>query len=219
MADNRRRRSSGAYPPRRRQPTRRSPFPRREEYEFKPDPKGTAWLKRLYMTRLQRLQILKWTLHSLLCILLLVVQDVIMSQIRVSGATTDLAVCAILLIAIYEGSEYGGLFALLASVFYWFSGSAPGPYVIALICFLTIGISLFRQMFWHRSFGSTVLCTSIALIVYEMAVFAIGIFLGLTIWPRASVYLLTGVMSCIIMAALYPLVKTISKIGGETWKE
>lgn len=219
MADNRRRRSSGSYPSSRRRPARRNPPHRREQYEFKPDPKGTAWLKQLYMTRLQRLEILKWTLHSLLCVLLLVIQDVIMSQIRISGATTDLAVCAILLIAIYEGSEQGGLFALLASIFYWFSGSAPGPYVIALICFLSIGIALFRQMFWHRSFGSTVLCTAIALIVYEMALFAIGIFLGLTIWARAGVYLLTGVMSCFVVAALYPLVKVISKIGGETWKE
>ena len=59
-------------------------------YEFKPDPKGTNYLKRLYMTRLQRLTILKWATFSMTGILFLVIQDVIMSQVRFSGATTDL---------------------------------------------------------------------------------------------------------------------------------
>ncbi|MBP3674091.1 MAG: DUF2839 family protein, partial [Oscillospiraceae bacterium] len=95
---------------------------RRRKYEFKPDPKGTNLLKVLHLTKQQRLQYLKWTLYAVLCILLLIVQDVIMSRVRISGATTDLAVCGILLISIIAGSEDGGLFALIASTIYWFSG-------------------------------------------------------------------------------------------------
>lgn len=189
------------------------------KYEFKPDPKGTNLLKKLYMTRLQRLQLLKWGLYTFVCIFALVVQDVILSRFRISGATTDLAVCIILLIGIYEGIETGGLFALIASTFYWFSGSAPGTYVIALLTFLTIGVTLFRHSFWRRGFGSTTLCTGIAIIIYEMAIFAVGIFSGLTIWDRAGVFLLTGLLTCLVMVPLYPLVKTIAKIGGNTWKE
>lgn len=193
---------------------------RREfKYEFKPDPKGTNLLKKLHMTHLQRLQLLKWGLYTLLCIFLLVIQDVIMSQFRFSGATTDLAVCIILLIGIYEGIETGGLFALIASTVYWFSGSAPGPYVIALLSFLTIGATLFRHTFWRRGFGSTTLCTGIAIMVYEMAIFVIGILSGLTIWARAGVFLLTGVMTVLVALPLYPLVNAIAKIGGDTWKE
>lgn len=200
---------------------RRTPQKRRHEfkYEFKPDPKGTNFLKKLYMTRLQRLQVLKWGTYALTCIFLLVIQDVIMSRFRFSGATTDLAVCIILLIGIFEGLEIGSLFVLIASTIYWFSGSAPGTYVIALMTILTVGINLFRQTFWRRSFGSTTLCTGIAIMVYEIAIFLIGIFSELTIWPRAIVFVLTGVMTCIVMLPLYPLVAAIAKIGGDTWKE
>jgi len=188
-------------------------------YEFKPDPKGTNPLKLLHMTKQQRLDILKWTLFALLCVFLLIVQDVVMSRIRISGATTDLVVCCILLISIVAGSEDGGLFAIIASTIYWFSGSAPGPYVIALITLFTLGATLFRQSFWHRGFGSIMLCASLAMMLYEVGVFAIGIFVGRTLWSRFGVFMLTGALSVAVMLALYPLVRAIGKIGGETWKE
>lgn len=192
---------------------------RRRTYEFKPDPSGTNFWKKLYMTRLQRLRLLKWVLYSALCVLLLVVQDVIMSRLRIGGATTDLAVCIILLIAIHEGAETGSLFALLASTVYWFSGSAPGAYAIAFITILTIGATLFRQNFWRKSFGSTALCTALAIMIYEMAVFAAGIFMGRTIWERAGIFALTGLYTSPVMLLLHPLVSAIGKIGGEPWKE
>lgn len=192
---------------------------RRRKYEFKPDPKGTNLLKVLHLTKQQRLQYLKWTLYAVLCILLLIVQDVIMSRVRISGATTDLAVCGILLISIIAGSEDGGLFALIASTIYWFSGSAPGPYVIAVITFLTIAATLFRQAYWHRGFGSTMLCAGIAMMLYEIIMFLIGIFIGRTMWTRFGVFVLTGALTVAVMFALYPLAKVIGKIGGETWKE
>ena len=192
---------------------------KRRKYEFKPDPKGTSLLKVLHMTRHQQLQLLKWSCYALLCLTLLIVQDVILSRFRFSGATTDLAVCGILLIGILAGAEQGGFFAMMASLIYWFSGSAPGPYVIALITLFVIGASLFRQIFWHRSFASIMLCASLAMMVYEMSLFGIGIFIGRTLWSRIGVFMLTGLMSVLVMLALYPLVKAIGKIGGETWKE
>ena len=192
---------------------------RRVRYEFKPDPKGVNLLKVLRWTRLQQLQFLQWALYSLLCLLLLIVQDVIMSTFRLSGATTDLAVCAILLIGIHEGAERGGLFAMIASMIYYFSGSAPGPYVIAAVVFLTIAATLFRQSYWQQGFSSTMLCACLAMVLYEIILFAIGIFLGLTIWSRFPVFVLTGILSCIVMLPLYPLVNRIGKIGGNTWKE
>jgi len=192
---------------------------RRTNYEFKPDVQGKNWLQLLHLTRLQRLQLLRWTLYSLVCLALLVVQDVVMSRIHIFGATTDLAVAAILLVAIMEDSDNGGLFALFASMFYVFSGSAPGPYVIAVIAFLAIGLAIFRQMFWRRGFTSNVLCAAIAVMVYELAVYGIGVFLGLTYFGRIGVFALTGILSCIALLPLYPLVRVIGKIGGETWKE
>ena len=188
-------------------------------YEFKPDRQGTSFFKRLYMTRLQRRQILKWISFAALCVLLLTVQDVMMSQIRISGATTDLAVCAIFLIGLYEGTENGSLFALIASIVYLFSGSSPGAQCIALISCTTVVLNLLRQIYWRRSSGSILLCTCTAITIYEMLNFLFGIFVGSTIWDRFGVFVLVAVFTCITALPLYPLVKLISKIGGDTWKE
>ena len=188
-------------------------------YEFKPDPKGTNYLKRLYMTRLQRLTILKWVTFSMTGVLFLVIQDVIMSQVRFSGATTDLPVAFILLVGLYEGLEKGSVFTLAASLFYWFSGSAPTPICVGVLCVLVVMIGLFRQLYWHRSFGSIAMCVSIAIMLYEMTMFVIGLMSGLTILPRASVFAFTGGITCITMLPMYPLVRAISKIGGVSWKE
>ena len=192
---------------------------KRKVYEFKPDRQGTSFFKRLYMTRLQRRQILKWFSLAALCVLLLTVQDVMMSQIRISGATTDLAVCAIFLIGLYEGTENGSLFALIASIVYLFSGSSPGAQCIALISCTTVGLNLLRQIYWRRSSGSILLCTCTAITIYEMLNFLFGIFVGSTIWDRFGVFVLVAVLTCITALPLYPLVKLISKIGGDTWKE
>lgn len=192
---------------------------KKPKYEFKPDKKQSTFLKRLYMTRLQRLQILKWVLLSAACILMLVIQDVIMSRIHMSGATTDLALGMILLISLYEGTEQGSLFALIASIVYLFSGSSPGPVCIGLITSLTVGINLLRQILWRRSFGSTMLCACVAVMLYEMGVFVWGLISGLTILARAGVFCLTGLFTCVTLFAMYPLVRSISKIGGDTWKE
>ena len=217
--DSRSSRASRNTPPRRRKTASVFSRPRRSAYEFKPDSAGTSWLKRLYLTKLQRLNMLKWGLYALVCVLMLVIQDVIMSKFSFFGSTTDLVPAAILLITVLVGSEYGSIFVLVASTFYWFSGSAPGAYCVALLCFFGIFATLFRQFHWQRNLGSIVVCAGVALILYELGVFLAGILLGLTLWIRFFRFLITALMTCLILLPLYPLVYKIGQIGGEPWKE
>lgn len=191
----------------------------RPNYEFKPDSDRVPLLKKLYLTKLQRRHILRWTLHALLCLLLLILQDVVMSRIHIRGATTDLVSAAIILIAVYADVYEGSLFAIIASSLYVFSGSAPGPYCVAYLTLLSIAAAVFRQTWWRRGFRSNILCAGLALLLYELAVYGTGIFLGLTYWSRISVFLMTALLSFAVMVALYPLVRKIHLIGGETWKE
>lgn len=187
--------------------------------EFREDPTGTRFLKLLHMTRQQRSNLLRWGLYIIVCILALVVQDVIMSRIHILGATTDLAVCTILLITVLEGSEVGSVFALLASIVYFFSGTAPGAYSVGLITVLGMLASLLRQQYLHRSSGSIIACTAIAVMLYELGLFSAGIFLGLTLWRRIFVFFLTGIYSSLVLIPLYQLVYRIGLIGGNQWKE
>ena len=180
---------------------------KRPIYEFK------------HLTQLQRRHLLRWTLHALVCLLLLIVQDVIMSRVSIRGATTDLVPMAILLITVVADVYEGSLFAIVASTFYVFSGSAPGPWAIAYITVLGIAAAIFRQTWWRRGFRSHLLCAGLALLGYELAVYGTGIFLGLTYWSRVGVFLMTALLSFAVMAALYPLIRRIHLIGGEVWKE
>ena len=192
---------------------------RRTHYEFKPDKDRIPLAKKLHLTKLQKKQLLQWTLNGLLCLLLLVIQDVIMSQVSIGGATTDLVPAALLLIGVISDVYDGSLFLLLGSMLYVFSGSAPGPYAIGFLTVIGVAATLFRQSFWRRGFRSNILCAGLALLVYELALFGTGIFLGLTHWGRFGVFMTTWALSFGVMLALYPLARAIQKIGGEIWRE
>lgn len=229
MAQRKQTRSSQSprrQPPRqsRRRPQKKASFSlasllKRKEAEFKPDVQSRGLLKKLHMTNAQRNTYLKWGGYALVILLLLVIQDVIMSRIHIFGGTTDLAVCAILLITVIEGTDTGSLFVLIASCLYYFSGSSPGPLSIALLSILGIGACIFRQRNLHRSRGAIVLCAGLALMLYEMGTYISGVAEGLTRWDRISNFAVTGLLSWILMIPLYKLINKIGLIGGNTWKE
>ena len=187
--------------------------------EFRPDKSGNSLLNRLQLTQQQRKKLLKWVCYALVLTLLSVLQDVILTRFRVNGATTDMVPCGIFLICLAEGTESGSIFALIASMLYLFSGTAPGPYAMVFITFLAVVSTAFRQGYLQKGFGAAMLCMTVAMLVYEMLTFATGLFLGVTYADRFVVFLLTSVFSLLTVPALYLLCKLIGKIGGEIWKE
>ena len=191
----------------------------RDSLDFKPDVQKATWVKTARLTRLQKLRLTRWALYVLTVVFAVVLQDVIMSQLSLFGATTDLPACAILLITVIEGTEIGSLFVLIASTLYYFSGNAPTAYCIGLMTFFGIGATLFRQMYWHRNRGSIVLCAGLALMLYELGNFVVGISTGLTRWDRMGMFITTGLLSIAVMIPLYSLINRIGQIGGNTWKE
>ena len=191
----------------------------RPKPEFRPDTEEFNVAKFLYLTQVQRDRLLKWGLYIALILTFSAVQDIIMSQVRLFGGTTDLVVCILLLITVIEGIEVGSVFILAASCFYYFSGSSPGPWAVGILTFLGIGACIFRQLYWHRNQGSIVLCAGTALMLYEIITFGVGIFLQLTRWDRLESFLVTGGLSILVMIPLYTLINAIGQIGGNTWKE
>ena len=192
---------------------------KRNKSEFRPDPVQISLPKLFFMTQVQRARLIKWGLYILTMVLLLTIQDVIMSRFRLLGATTDLPACVILLITVIEGAETGSLFVLIASVLYYFSGTAPGPYCIALLSFIGVAATLLRQVWLHRNKMSIVLSAGLALMLYEIGLYIVGLFMGLTRWDRIFAFLLTGSYSWAAMVPLYNLINKIGLIGGNTWKE
>jgi hypothetical protein len=189
------------------------------KYEFKPDKPISGIFSKLYLTQKQRKSVLKWSLYSLVLLLLSVLQDVLLCRFRLFGATTELVPCGIFLICVIEGLEHGSIFSLCASCLYLFSGSAAGNYSIVFITALSVGITFFRQSFLQKGFSAAMLCTAAAMILYELAVFFIGLFLSLTTFGRIGTHCLTALLTLIVAPALHPVLQTISSIGGDVWKE
>jgi len=190
-----------------------------KKYDFKPDKPRSGWLSKLYITKLQRRAIMKWCLYGAVLLVLSLLQDVILCHFRLFGATTELVPCAIILITILEGTQSGCSFALIAACLYWFSGTAPGPYAMVLITLLSILASMFRQGYLQTGLSAALLCTGVAMVLYELGVFAFGMFLGLTHWGRLGGFCLTALLSLLAAPLLYPLLLSTQSIGGKTWKE
>ena len=150
------------------------------KYEFKPDKPQNGFFSKLFLTQKQRRSVLKWALYSLVLLVLSVLQDVLLCRFRLFGATTELVICGIFLICVMEGMEKGSVFCLCAGCVYLFSGTAAGYYSIVLIPALGVAVTWFRQSFLRKGFSAAMLCTAVATTVYEILVFAIGLFLGMT---------------------------------------
>ena len=190
-----------------------------KKYEFRPDKTGQSFLDKFHLTQYQRKSLLKWLLYALVLLALSVFQDVILSNVRFMGATTDLVPCGIVLICLMEGAESGCVFVLVASLLYLFSGSAPGFYTVPILTALASGVTIFQQSYLHKTFSTLLLCTTVAMFIYELSVFTIGLVVGLTLPDRLTAFCLTAGMSLLAVPVLYPFVRAIGKIGGETWKD
>ena len=190
-----------------------------KRYEFKPDKERSGIANKLVLTRQQQKKLLKWSLYALILLLLSVVQDVLFSRVRLFGVTTELVPCGIFLICLAEGLETGSVFALIASSLYLFSGSAAGEYSIVLITVIAVLVCYLRQSYLQKGFAASMLSIVVAMLGYELTTFFVALFLGQTTFFRLSAFCLTGVFSIVFAPLLYPVLKAISAIGGEAWKE
>ena len=187
--------------------------------EFRPDAQRQDLLGKLLMTRKQRQSALRWALYALVCLMALLVQDVIMSRVTVFGTTTELVPCFILTVCILQGAESGCVFVLISALIYCFSGSAPGIWCIPVLTVLATVAAIFRQAYLRKGLSTLLLCLTAAMVLYELGNFSIGLFLNYTRADRLGAFFLTALLSVIAVPACYPVLMSIGKIGGETWKE
>ena len=191
----------------------------RKKADFRPDSQTRDWVQKLYLTPQQQRRYLKWILLSLLCLVLLVLQDVLFSRMSLYGATVDMVPAVLLLICVIHGAEGGAAFLLAGALVYWLAGSAPGVYVILLIPLFGTVAAAFRQAYLRKGFRTTMMCTGSALILYEALSFLAALLLGVARFDRAYVVLISTVLSLLTLPVVFVLVWGICKIGGDSWKE
>ena len=191
----------------------------KRKYEFRPDPTGFDWVSKLLLTSKQRKSVLKWLLYSLVCVAGLVFQDSMLARVRLLGGGFELAPALIVLICVLEGCENGAVFALTGSMLYVFSGSGQDRYCILLLTLAAVLAAAFRQSYLRRGVGSALICVGGAMVLYELSLFAAGLFQGLTYGGRWGVFVMTGLVSTLAAGILYKPLKYIGTIGGNLWKE
>ena len=191
----------------------------RKKYEFRPDPTGFDWVSKLLLTQNQRKSLLKWMLYSLVCVAGLVLQDSMLARLRFLGGGFELAPALIILICVLEGCENGSVFALLASMVYVFSGSGQDRYCILLLTLAAVLAAAFRQGYLRRGVISELTCVAGAMVLYELGLFAAGLFLELTYGGRWGVFVMTALVSTLTAGLAYRPLKHIGTIGGNLWKE
>ena len=192
---------------------------RRKRTEFRPDTVRRDILGKLLLTRKQRLTVARWLLYSLVCLVALLLQDVVMSRFRIFGATLDLVPCCILAVCILQGGEAGCVFALVSSLIYYLSGSSPGVMVIPTLCILAVFGAIFRQAYLRPGFATLMLCLAVTMLLYELVQFALALSLELTRPDRPGAQCLGALLTLAVVPLTYPILMSIGKIGGETWKE
>ena len=192
---------------------------RRKNADFRPDSQRQDWTQRLYLSPQQQRRYLKWALLSLLSVVALVLQDVLFARMSLFGATVDMVPTVLFMICVIHGAESGAVFMLVGALIYWFSGSAPGVYVILLIPVLGTVAAAFRQAYLRKGFRTTLMCTAAALVAYETVSFLASLLLGVTRFGRAYVMVISTVLSLLTLPAVFLLVWGICKIGGDAWKE
>ena len=190
-----------------------------KKQDFKPDKPQITLADRLYLTKKQRKNLLKWSLYALVLLTLSLLQDVLLCRIRIFGATTELVPVGIFLICLLEGLETGSVFALISACLYQFSGTPGGTYSIVFITGFCVLVTLLRQAYFQGGFSSAMLLTALAMVLYEGAVFAIGLFLGMTSLGRLPGFAMTAGLSLVVAPVLYPIALSIGRIGGDVWKE
>ena len=189
------------------------------KYEFKPDRNESGALSKLYVTKKQRLSLLRWFLIGLCLLALSLVQDVVLSQLRPFGTTTDLVSGGVLLCVMLLGVDAGAVFALCSAVTFYFAGFAPGVYTIALLTGLATFFNILRHSYLRKDMLSVLACAGTALMLYEVAVFVIALFLEQTTFARFGIFCLGGLLTVAVMPVMYPVFLAVTKIGGEAWKE
>lgn len=191
----------------------------RQKSEFRPDRVKNSLLNRFFLTKKQRKNLLKWFLYWMLILFLSVFQDVAMSKASIFGATTELVPCGIMLICLTEGAEKSCVFCLTAAFLYMFSGYSPGFVAVPVLVILCMVVTMFRQGYLRKGFGTALLCMGVGMLLYELLVFVAAILFGNTTGGRVMHFVITALLCLAAVPILYPITHAIEKIGGESWKE
>lgn len=171
-------------------------------------------MNKLHITRKQWLFFLRWATYSALFFVTLVLQGTILSRFTIFGVRLNLLPPCIVCVAMQEGQERGGVFALCASVFWALSGGDFGYISVVSWTFCAIICAWLCRAFFYHTLLSCVVCSLGTLLLTESCIFLLRALLGSVLLIQFFAVLLPSVLLSLLgCPAFYYLVHFIARIG------
>ena len=172
-------------------------------------------MNKLHITRRQWISFFKWALYTLLFLFAIVLQTTILGRVTLFGAKFNLVPSCIVCIALTEGSERGGVFALLASLIWTLTGGDFGfVSIVVLTAAAVFSAWLCSAYLFNTLLPCAILCL-LTLLVHESLIFLLRLYLGRVVPMQYVMTLLPGVIISLIGCPLFfALTRSIHKTGG-----
>lgn len=171
-------------------------------------------LDKFYITPGQWRHFFRWTLYSLLFLSAMILQTVIWGDDGFLGQNPHVVAVVILTVCMVEGTERGGLFALLTSTFWALSGIDRGA--LQILCLTTLPI---LSVYWTRklfsiSYIPDLLSCGLILFITNTVDFLLRMFYDGVPGHMFFTRLLPGIgVTLLFQPLIYWLVKSMEKIG------
>lgn len=170
-------------------------------------------MNKLHITRKQWICFLKWLAYAVMFVLTLTLQGTILSRFTILGTKLNLIPCLIICVALIEGTESGGVFALCTSVVWALSGGDYGVLAIVLLTACAIFCAWLCRAFLHNTLLPCVFCCFGTQLLSESCIFLLRLFLGSVAPMQYLLVLLPGVvLSMVGCPVFYYLSRLITKI-------
>lgn len=157
---------------------------------------------------------LMWGLYALLFLLVMLFEEVTLGRQRFFGAKLSLLPMVIVLISMHLGHEVGGLFSLLAALFWCCSGGDSGSIAILTWAVLGIAAGYLCSAVFRPGILPALGLSLFALLFHEGIVFLFNVYFEGATMAMGRWVLISAGLSLIGCPILYLLCRAIGKVVG-----
>ena len=170
-------------------------------------------MNKLHITHKQWICFLKWATYFLLFVLVLTLQGTMLSRHTILGTKLNLLPCVIVCVALTEGIEQGGIFALCTSAVWALAGADFGFVSIVVLTAGAIFFAWLCRAFLYNTLLPCAVCCFGMLLLNESCIFLLRLFLGSVDPLQYLLVLLPGVVFSMVGCPIfYYLSRLITKI-------
>ena len=130
------------------------------------------------LTASQWKSILKWSLYGVLFLFSMLLQSSVLPRMPIGKIFLSAVPVCVACVALEEGTEAGGLYALIASVFYALSGAGVGPLYVFTLTVSAIICGGMSDRFCTKNLISALLLSLISLTICLSLTFLFRVYVG-----------------------------------------